>query len=153
MSDNAMIDAVAIPLEFWQDPQGDVILIYSEHECSVYFACWVTAGEPATFIGHLLFDHAWGVRSFRREFSPYQISNPAKSEILRVQDSELVREHVAYRQSHYPHLPPSKLVVPNHYVVSGHDIYHEILADGFTCNKIPNHHVTDPRLLRLITNA
>lgn len=153
MSDNAMIDAVAIPLEFWQDPQGDVILIYSEHECSVYFACWVTAGEPAAFIGHLLFDHPWGVRSFRREFSPYQVSNPGKSEILRVPDSELVREHLAYRQRHYSHLPSPKLVVPNHYVVNGHDIYHEILADGFTCNRIPNHDVTEPRLVRLITYA
>ena len=152
MADNAMIDAVAIPLEFWQDPQGDVILIYSEHECSVYFACWLTAGEPAAFIGHLSFDHALCVRSFHREFSPYQVSNPGNSENLRVPDSELVREHLAYRQRHYSHLPTS-LVVPNHYVVSGHDIYHEILAVGFKCNRIPNDSVTDPRLVRLITNA
>jgi len=147
-----MIDAVAIPLEVWQDPQGDVILIYSENECSVYFACWAGAGEPADFIGHLSFDHGCGVRSFHREFSPYQVSNPGKSEILRIPDSELVREHLAYRKRHYSHLPP-KLVVPNHYVVRGHDIYHEILADGFVCNKIPNEDVTDPRLVRLITNA
>lgn len=152
MADNATIDAVAIPLEFWQDPQGDVILVYSEHECSVYFACWMTAGVPAAFIGHLSFVHACGVRSFRREFSPYQVSNPGKSEILRVADSELVREHMAYRQRHYSHLPP-RSVVPNHYVVRGHDICHEILADGFTCNRIPNHDVTDLRLVRLITNA
>lgn len=152
MSDNAMIDAVAIPLEFWQDPQGDVILIYSEQECSVYFACWVTAGEPAPFIGQLSFGHASGLRSFHREFCPYQVSNPGKSEILRVPDSELVREHLAYRQRHYSHLSTS-LVAPNHYVVRGHDIYHEILAVGFTSSRIPNQDVTDPRLVRLITNA
>jgi len=152
MSDKAMIDAVAIPLEIWQDPQGDVILIYSEYECSIYFACWAAAGEPANFIGHLSFNRPCSVRGFHREFSPYQVSNPGKSEILCVPDSELVRQHLAYQQRHYSHLRP-RLVAPNHYVVRGHDIYHEILADGFTCDKVPNQNVTDPRLLRLITNA
>jgi hypothetical protein len=31
--------AVQIPLEVWQDPQGDIILNISERECNAYFGC------------------------------------------------------------------------------------------------------------------
>ncbi len=42
---NVMTQVTVIPLEFWQDPQGDVILTFSEHECSVYFGCWSATSE------------------------------------------------------------------------------------------------------------
>ena len=47
-----MIDATIIPLDFWQAPQGDVILVYSEHECSIYFACWKqrTPYDPTRYL-------------------------------------------------------------------------------------------------------
>lgn len=144
-----MTDAIVIPLEFWQDPQGDVILIYSEHECSVYLACWKSTGEPADFIGHLSFEHASVVRSFTREFLPYRLPrHDHRSYILRIPESELIHEHVAYRQQRYPHMPT--LPTPNHYVVVGHDIYHEILANSLVAGTIPNPNVIDPRLRRLI---
>jgi hypothetical protein len=149
-----MTDAIAIPLEIWQDPQGDVILIYSEKECSAYFGCWKAAGEPADFIGRLSFDHAWGVRSYRREFMPYRLNPPhmRPSWIWRIPESELVKEHVLYRQQHYPE-SVARIPVPNHFVVHGHDIYHEILADDFDVSTIRNEEVADPRLLRLIQDA
>ena len=125
-----MTDAIVIPLEFWQDPQGDVILIYSEHECSS-------------------FEHASVVRSFTREFLPYRLPrHDHRSYILRIPESELIREHVAYRQQRYPHMPT--LPTPNHYAVVGHDIYHEILANSLVAGTIPNPNVIDPRLRRLI---
>src|SRR5215470_15271824 len=95
--------SVKMPLEIWQDPQGDVLLVYSEAECSVYFACWNEAGEPADFIGHLTFKQVRAVRSFPREYLPYQPEpSSAKSWVIQVFDSELVEEHLAYRKRHYP---------------------------------------------------
>jgi hypothetical protein len=90
-----MKDANIIPLQFWQDPQGDVILIYGEQECSVYFTCWASAGVDAEFIGNLSFESASAVRSFGWEFIPYQTKpHGQKSWILELPDSELAREHV-----------------------------------------------------------
>lgn len=125
-----MITAKTIPLDFWKDPQSDVILVYGE-ECSVYFRCWSSAEEPADYIGHLSFKGAQAVRSFPREFLPYQVNQHGRSEILQVEDSDLARDYVDY-------------------VVYGHDIYHEILAISFTAVRIPKTEITDARLLSLI---
>jgi hypothetical protein len=106
-----MSASIVVPLDFWQDPQSDAILVYSEHECLIYFAFWIAAGEAADFIGQLSFERSCGVRSYGREYLPYEL--------------------------------------PNHYVVEGHDIYHEILASGLTTSTISHRDITDPRLLRL----
>ena len=142
-----MPDAIAIPLDFWQDPQGDVLLAYSERECSIYFPCWDADGNPANFIGHLLFEHAVGARSFPHEYLPYKIE-PHKhhSYILRIPESSFVHEHIEYRKRCYPN---TRITDVKHYVVVGHDIYHEILADGFTASTIPVKDIQDPRLVRL----
>jgi hypothetical protein len=143
-----LIDPTILPLPFWQYPQGDVVLIYSEAECSVYFACWASSGEPADFIGHLAFGHASAVRSFSREFLPYRIPpHSGHSFILQIPDSEFVREHFAYRQKHYPQFPGKE---KRHFVVVGHDIYHEILATEFSARTIAKQDVTDSRLIRLM---
>lgn len=148
-----MKNATVIPLDVWQDPQNDVILIFSEHECSIYFACWRSAGEPANFIGHISFDRVRGVRSYPREYTPYQISEPIPhSYILQIRDSELVREHIEFRERHYPN-SALNVEIPTHYVVLGHDVYHEILASSFKLDTILNESVKDPRLLRLIGNG
>ncbi len=140
---------IVIPLDFWLDPQGDVILIYSEHECLIYCACWISAGERADFIGQLSFERGRGVRSYRREYLPYDLPKRGfHSSILQIPDSDLIREHLAYRKKHYADTPSTQRV-PNHYVVTGHDIYHEILAYGFTASTILRRDTTDPRLLRL----
>jgi hypothetical protein len=148
-----MSQVTVIPLEIWQDPQSDVILIFSERECSVYFGCWSAAGEAADFIGRLSFQRASAARSFSREFLPYSLpKHEHHSFILSVADSEFIREHIAYRQKHYPdsRVNPHDRV---HYAVAGHDIYHEILADSFTAMKIPNQEIVDVRLRRLIDAA
>jgi hypothetical protein len=143
-----MINANIIPLEFWQDPQSDVIVIFSERECSVYFSCWTNAGEPADFIGKLSFNGAAAVRSFDREFNPYRYGgHRQKSYILQIPDSDLVRDRVEYRKRHYPKTPTAQRT---HYVILGHDIYHEILAVSFTASTIPKVEVTESRLLALI---
>ena len=142
-----MIDANIIPLEFWQDPQGDVLLIYGDHECSVYFNGWASAGIDADFIGKLSFDGASAVRSFAREFIPYQAKRDGqKSCILQVPDSDLARNRVEYRKRHYPEHPISEQA---HFVVVGHDIYHEILASKFVATTIPKLEITDARLRSL----
>ena len=125
-----MIDAIVIPLKSWQDPQGDVVLLHSERECSVFFPCWLESAEPADYIGHLAFEHASAVRSFHREFLPYRLpKHHHHSYILTVPDSDIVREHVAYRQTHYPRSP--SLPVPTHFVIVGHGIFHEQeISDG-----------------------
>ena len=143
-----MINANIIPLEFWRDPQSDVIVIFSEGECSVYFSCWTHAGEPADFIGNFSFNGAAAVRSFDREFNPYQYEgHRQKFYILQVPDSDLVRDRVEYRKRHYPKNPIAQRI---HYVILGHDIYHEILAASFTASTIPKVEVTESRLLALI---
>jgi hypothetical protein len=148
-----MIKAESIPLEVWQDPQSDLILIFSLSECSVYFLCWESRGMLADYLGHLSFQGASLVRSFCRESSPYQAVERHRSNVLRVRDSDLARDCVEYQKSHYPHMPLETKSLKPLFVVTGHDIYHEILADSFTVTKIPCNHVTDPRLLNLIANA
>jgi hypothetical protein len=144
-----MTDATVIPLKSWQDPQGDVVLLYAERECSVFFPCWLSSGEPADYIGHLSFEQASAVRSFEREFLPYRLPVHAHhSYILTIPDSDIVREYAAYRRQHYPQFPtrPS----PTHFVVVGHDIYHEILATGYTESTIPREEISDERLFKLV---
>jgi hypothetical protein len=148
-----MKEATAIPIKIWPDPQGDIVLIYSEQECSVFFGCWITSGEPADYICQLSFHRAAAVRSFPREFLPYRYPPDASRPcILRIPDSDMLRELVTYRQRHYPQFPfdPSQ---HSHFVVPGHDIYHEILATGFSETTMPALELTDERLLSLHRNA
>lgn len=149
-----MADSIVIPLEIWQAPQGDVVLVYSERECSIYFACWTDEREPAAFVGHLAFMRVWGVRSFPREFLPYHPDPETltRSYIIEVLDSDLVKGHRAYRERHYPNASSAHLA-PKHFVVGGHDIYHEILADAFVVSTIPREGIVEPRLLRLLEDA
>ena len=147
------MDATVISLNCWQDPQGDIVLNYSERECSIYFGCWSSSGEPADSICHLSFRGASAVRSYRREFIPYRIpEHPGHSFILRIPDSEFLRDHVAYRQQHYPSGPAASLD-RRHFVVIGHDIYFDILAADFSEETIPAATLTDERLLALHRNA
>ena len=143
-----MIGADIIPLQFWQDPQSDVILIYGGCECSVYFRCWESAAISADYIGHLSFEGASAVRSFPREYHPYRTRDVGqRSYILRVEDSDLARDYIDYRTRHYPQF---RIEEKTHYVVLGHDIYHEILATSFATAMIRKVQITDARLLGLI---
>jgi hypothetical protein len=64
----------------------------------------------------------------------------------------MIQEHIAYRKSHYPTFVGDTSLL-RHYVVSGHDFYHDILATGFTEANIPESQITDEHLLRFIRNA
>lgn len=148
-----MDQATEIPLQYWLDPQGDSVVIYSSRECLVFRGCWVAPGEPADFIACLSFNDVGGVRCFPREFSPYhprQSSNG--SSIWYLADSEMIREYLAYRHRHYPNgkVDGSKLC---HYVIEGHDYCHDILARGFTESAIPAGDIVDDRLKRLLLEA
>ena len=71
-----ILDANIVALEFWKDPPSDVILIYGEWGCSVYFRCWSSAGIPADYHGHLSFDGAQAVGSFLANFFPAKSGSP-----------------------------------------------------------------------------
>jgi hypothetical protein len=72
-----------------------------------------------------------------------------KSYVLKVADSDLASDYVDYRKLHYPEFP---LRENTHFVVTGHDIYHEILATSFDAITIPKAEITDTRLLRLVAD-
>ena len=144
------MNAAAVPLSCWQDPQGDSVLIYSERECAIFFGCWVSAGEPADYICRLSFERAAAVRSFRREFLPYRVpvlppfAHPACRR-LRLSSRAGCLSAAA--------LPAVCGPALQHFVVVGHDIYHEVLAASFTEATIPAADLTDERLLVLHRSA
>lgn len=125
------------------------MLIYSERETSIYFGCWESGGIPADYICQLAFARASAVRSFPREYHPYKVTGPtSRSDVLKVVDSDLHREHFEYRRRRYPTFvgdPSAK----SHFVVCGHDIYHEVLAESFSEIHLPIPSLTDPRLRAL----
>jgi hypothetical protein len=151
MRHGTMKVAEIVPLEFWQDPVEDVILVFSERQCSVYCACWSAAGEPADFVGHLEFEDASDVRCSRRDYPPYQIQNDTDecSYILKVSDSDFVREYITRRNLRLPEAP-LRFSDRHHFVVMGHDVYHEIVAASFTATTIPKSELKDPILRALI---
>jgi hypothetical protein len=132
--------AVPIPLQFLQDPQGDVVLTHSRSECAVYFGCWTDQGEPAEFICQLQFDHAWVVRGYRSEYLPYQVEQrPPPSGVYRIENSTWPPQACEQRLKNYPEWRSWDDRKYVHYIVHGHDNYYEILASGFTEKKLPYH--------------
>lgn len=142
-----------IPLQYWPDPQGDSVLVYSAAECLVFRACWEESGIPAGFVSCLSFQRVRGVRCFPREHSPYlRIQRHYRSAVLNFSDSEMIREHLAYRQRHYPQSLGDSSGL-RHFVIEGHDFCHEILAYGFTETAIPAGDIQDPKIRRLLDEA
>jgi hypothetical protein len=145
--------ASVIPLKCWKNPQGDIILISSEYECSVFFGCWDASGAPADYICRLSFSGAVVSRSYTREHIPYSVlPHTYHSHILLIPDSDMKREHLAYRQQHYPQAKfnPGEL---SHFVVQGHDVYHEVLAQSFTETVIDVLDINEDRLRALHRNT
>jgi len=146
-------DVAIIPLQHWPNPQGDVLLSYSERVCSLHYACWVAPGDPADFVCRLSFSGATLVRAFGREYIPYRVpEHTCRGYLLHIRDSDFATEHAAYRRRHYPHFPPDS-TARSHYVFQGHDLYYEFFASSFTEAMIPQSAITDERLLELIHNA
>jgi hypothetical protein len=131
-------DLALIPIQEWQDPQGDVVLHHSRSTCSVYFGCWTDAGEPADYVCELQFDHAWGVRGYRLEWLPYRLGQePTRSGIYKVENSTWLREASEQRAAFYPNWRARDQTEYCHFVVHGHDNYVEILAAGFSEKRLP----------------
>lgn len=125
--------AVAIPLKVWQDPQGNPLLVFSEHLSLVFVGCWVEAGAPADYICRLTFNSAWAARSYRIEYLPYVIKEHLhRSLIYEVVNSTWLEESSYRRSKCYPEWRDGNKRVYHHYVVQGHDEYVEVIAEGFS---------------------
>jgi hypothetical protein len=142
------MEAEAVAIQSWQDPQGDIVLIYSERECSIFFGCWIAPGEPADYVCQLSFQRVAAVRSYPREFLPYRLPVRTGPCIYRIIESDLLREVIAYRQRHYPGRSFDSSQY-QHFVIAGHDIYHEILAVRFAEARIAASELVDERLMAL----
>ena len=124
--------AIAIPLNVWQDPQGDVVLRHSREHCVIFFGCWSDVGTPAAYVGQVTFQHAWAVRGVRVEWHGYDIaSTNSRSSILSIENSGWLSQLTEQRRKLYPNWNVRNADEYLHYVVSGHDNYYEIIATGF----------------------
>ena len=128
---------VPIPLQVWQDPQGDVVLNHSRDQCSVSFACWEAAGDPADYLCRLIFNRAWAVRGVRSEFLPYESKAHHRSCIYEVLESEWLERETALRSQSYPEWRSWEGKQYHHYVVQGHDNFVEVIALGFEEQIVP----------------
>jgi hypothetical protein len=122
---------IPIPLKVWQDPQGDVVLYHSRGECIISFACWDAAGDPADYICQLRFDHAWAVRGLRSEFLPYEYAAHHRSCIYEAVDSKWLEQERQLRSQNYPDWLSWDRKEYQHYIVSGHDNFVEVIASSF----------------------
>ena len=143
--------AIAVPLEVWQDPQGDVVLHHDRGNCFVYFGCWTDAGEPADYLCRLTFRHAWAVRGYRWEYFPYKIVLDSRSCIYEVKNSRWLSGASAEYLKLYPECKGLKECKFHHYVIKGHDNYYEIIAAGFDETIVPRNEAGE--LVRLIDEA
>jgi len=124
--------AKAIRLRRWQSPVADVLLIFSEEICSVYFCIQNDSDghlDPSS-IGRLQFSSAHAVRSCRTEVLPYyDRENSYHSCILEVFESPWLPHALSGIYSE--DLRASRLKKMRHFIVAGHDIYHELAAEAY----------------------
>lgn len=120
---------VAIPLKYQNDHIEDAVLVYTSHSCVVYLA-QQTEGSAPSFV-KLEFERARCVRSARTDLSPalgiYPL-DPQKSFLVELTDSNWANEaHRAFTYDGSTLKPHGR-----HFVLSNHDVFHEILADSFS---------------------
>lgn len=124
-----MKSGIAITLKYQHDHIEDAVLVYSSHECFVFL---LAEGEqaPPSFV-KLQFEDARCVRSASTDCSPAMgiyPSNPAESFLVELTDSKWpIEAHNAYTYAGSSLKPRGR-----HFVVSNHDVFHEILAESFT---------------------
>lgn len=128
--------AVAIPLKVWQDPQGNPLLIFSEHLCEIFVGCWEDVGTPADYICKIAFNSAWAGRSFTLEFLSYEIKEDKHSAIFEVINSNWLKESSQFRLKYYPEWKNWDEKIYRHFVVQGHDKFVEILAESYEVETI-----------------
>jgi hypothetical protein len=119
----------AIPLKYKHDYIEDSILVFSCEKCSVFLIQDATVDSP-TYV-ELRFDGTMCVRSARTDCTPAIGIYPDQagaSFIVELTGSQWpIEAHKAYVYATSPLKPRGR-----HFVVSNHDIFHEILADSFT---------------------
>jgi len=119
----------AITLKYQHDWNEDAVLSFSCNKCSVYFIQDVDSSQP-TFI-ELRFHKTQTVRSARTDCTPAIGIYPEDLNacfIVELTDSTWPTEaRKAYIYADSPIKPSGR-----HFVVSNHDIFHEILAESFT---------------------
>jgi hypothetical protein len=124
-----MKSGIAITLKYQHDHIEDAVLVYSSHECAVYL---LAEGEPAqpSFV-KLQFEDARCVRSACTDCTPAMgiyPSNPGESFLVELTDSKWpIEAHNAYTYAGSSLKPRGR-----HFVVSNHDVFHEILAESFS---------------------
>jgi hypothetical protein len=117
--------AKAIPLQQWQDPVEDIAVVFSEGACNIYF--FVGDSE---LIGKLSFDCAVTCRSVCTEVAPYQDRESSLSSyILEIFHSPWPAE---VEFGFYTEQARVRIHEKRHFLVKGHDVYHEILCRGFS---------------------
>src|SRR5690554_4959297 len=124
-----MRSGVAIVLRNLHHHIEDAVLVYTSQECVVYLLA-DSEGITPSFV-KILFKGARSVRSARTDCSPavgiYPLE-PGTSFIVEMTDSQWpVEAHKAYTYAGSPLKPRGR-----HYVVSNHDVFHEVLADCFS---------------------
>jgi hypothetical protein len=119
----------AIPLNYQHDHIEDSVLVFSCEQCSVFLIQDATVDSP-TYV-ELRFDGTRCVRSARTDCTPAIGIYPDQagiSFIVELTESQWpIEAHKAYVYATSPLKPRGR-----HFVVSNHDVFHEILADSFT---------------------
>jgi hypothetical protein len=124
-----MRSGIAISLKYQHNHIEDAVLVYTSQTCAIYL---LAEGEEIVppFV-KLQFDGARCVRSARTDCSPaigIYPSEPGASFIVELTDSKWsIEAHEAYTYAGSPLKARGR-----HYVVSNHDVFHEILADSFS---------------------
>jgi hypothetical protein len=142
--------AIPIPLNVWQDPQGNVVLHHSREECEVFFGCWKETGEPADYLCKLTFRGATAVRGLCLDDLPYQIKEHRRSCIYEVKNSIWLEQVKEQWLNRYPE-SNWDTAKDRHFFISGHDNYYDILATDFEEQKIPEDEAGE--LAKLIREA
>ncbi|MES9685211.1 hypothetical protein CN514_05985 [Bacillus sp. AFS001701] len=127
--------AIQIPLEVWQNPQGDVILNISERDCHVFFGCWDEDSNPADYIAKVTFNNCWSANYIHSEYVDYEYElKNHRSYILKVLNSRWLEELYTKQLRLYSRSKINKDY--NHYVVRGHDVCVEVIAREFIIEKL-----------------
>ncbi|MFO1094020.1 MAG: hypothetical protein U0992_12020 [Planctomycetaceae bacterium] len=119
----------AIPLKYRHDYIEDAVLVFSCGECSVFLIQDAKVESP-TYV-ELVFQRAKCVRSARTDCTPAIGIYPdqvGSSFIVELTESQWpIEAHKAYVYATSPLKPSGR-----HFVVSNHDVFHEILAESFS---------------------
>jgi hypothetical protein len=125
----------AITLKYQHDHIEDSVLVFSSQECSVLLL--VSADEEIKSFVKLDFDKAMCTRSARTDCSPAIGIYPKEAGVSFIVE---LTESTWPIEAHKSYVYADSNLKPRgrHFVVSNHDVFHEILADSFTETLVEN---------------